>query len=163
VFTAYAMFRLALQRSQRVVPFAKPQLVSRLMPPNRAASSKRKVSVDSDGESSGVAATKKPKIDTSRPENTVLASNGQPTNKVLPVKIEFNPRPADTLRIAAWNVTSLASSHKKGASRPHPVWCFLTYEGPARLQVVRRGRRGRHPCPHRNEGKQTRIVLFSAS
>jgi hypothetical protein len=46
-------------------------------------------------------------------EDTGLAPNGQPTNKVLPVKISFPPRSERATRIASWNICSLASSQKK--------------------------------------------------
>jgi hypothetical protein len=41
------------------------------------------------------------------------APNGQPTNKVLPVTIDFPPRAAGTLRFAAWNVCGLAAAQRK--------------------------------------------------
>ena len=48
-------------------------------------------------------------------EETVkgFAPNGQPTNKVLPVHIEFPPRGDNVLRIATWNICGLAASSKK--------------------------------------------------
>lgn len=42
-----------------------------------------------------------------------FAPNGQPTNKILPVKIEFSPRDDNVLRIATWNICGLAASSKK--------------------------------------------------
>jgi AP endonuclease-1 len=44
---------------------------------------------------------------------TEYFQNGQPKNKVLPVKIEFAKRDEDALRIATWNVCGLAASLKK--------------------------------------------------
>ena len=87
------------------------------MPPKRgASSSKRKAGPDSDGEKPvGSKTTKKAKVDASPnlAEDTGLAPNGQPTNKVLPVKISFPPRSERATRIASWNICSLASSQKK--------------------------------------------------
>ncbi|KAF8274374.1 Endonuclease/exonuclease/phosphatase [Lactarius quietus] len=88
------------------------------MPPKRAASSsKRKAGSDSDGEKPVGSKTtaKKAKV-TAAPtpaEDTGLAPNGQPTNKVLPVKISFPPRSERATRIASWNICSLASSQKR--------------------------------------------------
>ena len=91
------------------------------MPQNRAVSStKRKATPDSDGEKpAGADKTKTKKAKVAVPaasdpaEQTGLAPNGQPTNKVLPVKISFPPRAEGATRIASWNITSLASSQKK--------------------------------------------------
>ncbi|KAI9459411.1 Endonuclease/exonuclease/phosphatase [Lactarius psammicola] len=89
------------------------------MPPKRAAnSSKRKAESDTDGEKPGgsKSTTKKAKVAAAPnlAESTGLAPNGQPTNKVLPVKISFPPRSERATRIASWNICSLASSQKKG-------------------------------------------------
>ncbi|KAF7793141.1 hypothetical protein EIP86_004250 [Pleurotus ostreatoroseus] len=56
---------------------------------------------------------------TSPSVSTERASIGQPTNKVLPVHIEFPPKIADTLRLATWNICGLAASSRKvhGLSR----------------------------------------------
>ncbi|EAU88760.2 DNA-(apurinic or apyrimidinic site) lyase [Coprinopsis cinerea okayama7 len=43
-----------------------------------------------------------------------LPHNGQPTNKTLPVNIEFEKPDEGTLRIATWNVCGLAASMRKG-------------------------------------------------
>lgn len=88
------------------------------MPPKRAVSSgKRKADSDPEGEKSvGSEQTKKAKVTAapgSSAEQTGLAPNGQPTNKVLPVKISFPPRVDGTARIASWNICGLASSQKK--------------------------------------------------
>ena len=89
------------------------------MPQNRAVgSTKRKATPDSDGEKpAGAEKTKKAKVAVpaaSDPaEQNGLAPNGQPTNKVLPVKISFPPRAEGATRIASWNICSLASSQKK--------------------------------------------------
>ncbi|KAH8995345.1 Endonuclease/exonuclease/phosphatase [Lactarius akahatsu] len=87
------------------------------MPPKRAASSsKRKAESDSDGEKpvKSKTTTKKAKVDASSNLAEGFAPNGQPTNKVLPVKISFPPRSERATRIASWNICSLASSQKKG-------------------------------------------------
>lgn len=55
--------------------------------------------------------SKKPKVETEG-----LSANGQPTNKVLPVKIEFPPKNEGALRISAWNICGLASASKKVSS-----------------------------------------------
>jgi AP endonuclease-1 len=86
------------------------------MPQKRAESSnKRKAGSDSDGdkpEESKKAKKTKERVSAST-EDTSLAPNGQPTNKVLPVKISFPPRAEGTSRIASWNICGLASSQKK--------------------------------------------------
>ena len=81
------------------------------MPPKRAASSgKRKADSVPDGSEQ----TKKAKVDAAgSAEQTGLAPNGQPTNKVLPVKISFPPRADGATRIASWNICGLAASQKK--------------------------------------------------
>ncbi|KAF8478383.1 Endonuclease/exonuclease/phosphatase [Russula ochroleuca] len=88
------------------------------MPPKRAVSSgKRKADSDPEGEKSvGSEQTKKAKVTAASgsAEQTGLAPNGQPTNKVLPAKISFPPRVDGTSRIASWNICGLASSQKKG-------------------------------------------------
>jgi len=88
------------------------------MPPKRPVSSgKRRAEPDSDGEKPepvGSKQTKKAKVaapDTV--EQDGLAPNGQPTNKVLPVRISFPSRAENATRIAAWNICGLAASHKK--------------------------------------------------
>ncbi|KAH9963110.1 Endonuclease/exonuclease/phosphatase [Russula compacta] len=80
------------------------------------SSSKRKAESGSDSEKDvGSKQAKKAKVTTSSPaEQSSLAPNGQPTNKVLPVKISFPPRAKGASRIASWNICSLASSQKKG-------------------------------------------------
>ena len=86
------------------------------MPPKRAVSSgKRKADSAPDGEKSvGSEQTKKAKVAVpDSAEQTGFAPNGQPTNKVLPVKISFPPRVDGTTRIASWNICGLASSQKK--------------------------------------------------
>jgi len=89
------------------------------MPQQRVvSSSKRKASSDSEGEKPvGSKQAKKAKVaaPASDPaaEQNALAPNGQPTNKVLPVKISFPPRAENATRIASWNICSLASSQKK--------------------------------------------------
>jgi hypothetical protein len=96
------------------------------MPPKRAMSSgKRKAdSVPlADGEKSVVGSEQTKKAKVAAPDSAAaqpqqaqtggLAPNGQPTNKVLPVKISFPPRADGATRIASWNICSLASSQKK--------------------------------------------------
>ncbi|KAI5119491.1 hypothetical protein M0805_009515 [Coniferiporia weirii] len=92
------------------------------MAPKRAASSsKRKASpLSDDGESDASPAptprTKSKKTKTPAVASTTegFAVNGQPTNKVLPVRIEFPEKIAGTTRIASWNVSGLAACQKKG-------------------------------------------------
>ncbi|KAN0116643.1 Endonuclease/exonuclease/phosphatase [Russula decolorans] len=87
------------------------------MPPKRAVSSgKRKADSAPDGEKSvGSEQAKKAKVAApDSAEQTGLAPNGQPTNKVLPVKISFPPRADGATRIASWNICGLAASQKKG-------------------------------------------------
>ena len=88
------------------------------MPPKRAASSgKRKADSAPDGEKTAGTSeqqTKKAKVAApDSAEQTGLAPNGQPTNKVLPVKISFPPRADGATRIASWNICGLAASNKK--------------------------------------------------
>ncbi|KAI0247961.1 Endonuclease/exonuclease/phosphatase [Lactifluus subvellereus] len=89
------------------------------MPQKRAESSnKRKAGSNSDGDDPEPEVSKKTKqakesVSTSA-KDTNPAPNGQPTNKVLPVKISFPPRAEGTSRIASWNICGLASSQKKG-------------------------------------------------
>lgn len=83
------------------------------------SSSKRKASESeaSDTEAQPSASkTKKAKV--SKPEDAEAAgegvsANGQPTNKVLPVNIGFEPKSEGTLRIATWNICGLAAASKK--------------------------------------------------
>ncbi|KAJ7632809.1 Endonuclease/exonuclease/phosphatase [Roridomyces roridus] len=76
------------------------------MPP-KASSSKRKATEDSDNEQTQ---PKKAKKAATEPVN----KGSQPTNKVLPVNIQFPDRIPGTLRLATWNVCGLAASQKKG-------------------------------------------------
>ena len=64
------------------------------------------------------------KAKTSPSVSTERASIGQPTNKVLPVHIEFPPKIADTVRLVTWNICGLAASSKKvhGLSRDVCGW-----------------------------------------
>ncbi|KAI0046160.1 hypothetical protein FA95DRAFT_1560424 [Auriscalpium vulgare] len=76
---------------------------------------KRKADEDTHEEgasTSAKGASKKAK--TAAPAEGDTAPNGQPNNKVLPVKIEFPARPEGAWRIAAWNVCGWAPSQKKG-------------------------------------------------
>jgi len=114
------------------------------MPPKRAASSsKRKAESDSDGENpvGFKTTTKKAKVDAAPnlAEGTSLAPNGQPTIKVLPVKISFPPRSERATRIASWSICSLASSQKKvGLTRPS--WSSRNTDGcDSGFQVLCRG------------------------
>jgi AP endonuclease 1 len=47
-----------------------------------------------------------------------LPHNGQPANRALPIKIDFEKRAEGTLRIAAWNVCGFAASSKKACHIP---------------------------------------------
>jgi AP endonuclease 1 len=90
------------------------------MPQKRAESSgKRKGGSDSDGERPEVSIKRKKAKESasSSADDTGLAPNGQPTNKVLPIKISFPSRAENTSRIASWNICGLASSQKKVCSR----------------------------------------------
>jgi len=82
------------------------------MPPKRTKSSKRERAQSDDEAGPSQKVDKKAKVDTS--DSTGLASNGQPTNKVLPTNITFPPRIDSTTRIATWNICGLAASSKKG-------------------------------------------------
>jgi len=53
--------------------------------------------------------------------NNVVEYTG-PTNKVLPVQIEFPPKLPGTMRLAAWNVSGLVACEKKVASH---IFSFL--------------------------------------
>jgi hypothetical protein len=132
----WATLRLFVDASCRVMSHFRNSVIARLrllssslnsctthvtllsMPPKRAASSsKRKAEADSDGEKpvGTKTTTKKAKVAAvpNLAEDTGLAPNGQPTNKVLPEKISFPPRSERATRIASWNICSLASSQKK--------------------------------------------------
>lgn len=80
-------------------------------------SGKRKVSEDDEAEGSSQAAkNKKAKTATDvadSKDGAELAPNGQPTNKTLPVHIQFPPKNSDSIRIASWNICGLAASSKK--------------------------------------------------
>lgn len=105
-------------------PTAYSHLPREIMPPKRAASSKRKADA-SDSEDHGEGAspkaatikTKKAKVDSKEATETSsdpsVAPNGQPTNKVLPVTISFPPKTLESVRIASWNICGLAASQKK--------------------------------------------------
>jgi len=85
------------------------------MPPKKKTQEKRKAPdspSDNEDASQSQTALKKAKVsnDSSEP---VIAPNGQPTNKVLPVNINFPPRIEGTVRLATWNICSLASASKK--------------------------------------------------
>jgi hypothetical protein len=80
-----------------------------------SGSSKRKASDPDDSAHAPAVNAKKSKVHSSDDaEKSSASSNGQPTNKVLPTVMNFPTRSADVLRMVAWNVTSLASSQKKG-------------------------------------------------
>ncbi|KAI0263347.1 Endonuclease/exonuclease/phosphatase [Gloeopeniophorella convolvens] len=87
------------------------------MPPKRAASSsKRKAESTSDSEevAGDTKKTSKKKVAAKPTDDTGVAPNGQPNNKMLPQNITFSPKVEGTWRIASWNICSLASSQKKG-------------------------------------------------
>lgn len=85
----------------------------------KATSSKRKaVDRDDEPEASGSKSKKAKTAKVAKGDPPVesgsgLAPNGQPTNKVLPVKIEFAPKHSDAIRIAAYNICGLAASSRK--------------------------------------------------
>lgn len=87
----------------------------------RTTSAKRKAA-DEDEEEAGPSKAKvAKKAKTSAGESKAasaaaegeLAPNGQPTNKVLPVHIQFAPKAEDAVRIATWNICGLGASSKK--------------------------------------------------
>jgi AP endonuclease-1 len=46
-----------------------------------------------------------------------LAAEGLPRNADMPQELSYAPRPKGQIRIASWNITSLASAEKKGMLR----------------------------------------------
>ena len=102
-------FRLSLPFSIRA-----SSLIPAVMPPKRAASSSKRKASNSDSEEEFEKTTKKPKVAvTGTGTESDRASNGQPTNKVLPTAISFPSRTEKSVRIASWNVCGLAASQKK--------------------------------------------------
>lgn len=120
---------LFLARNHVALAFTTRRLFTTLrihsvMPPKRTASlkasgSKRKVEerdTDTEEETQRVKGTQssasgsKPSLKRTKTE---YVQNGQPKNKVLPVKITFEKRKEDALRIATWNVCGWAASQKK--------------------------------------------------
>jgi AP endonuclease-1 len=102
------------------------------MPPKRTAStkgsgSKRKIEErDTDNEeetqrveSQSTASGSKGSLKRTKTE---YFQNGQPKNKVLPVKITFDKKAEGTLRIATWNVCGFAASQKKVQRVPHSYY-----------------------------------------
>lgn len=88
-------------------------LTRQLMPPKKKTAVKRKAASESQSDDEATqSASKKAKVSKDLPGSAV-ASNGQPTNKVLPVNISFPPRISGTLRLSTWNICSLASASKK--------------------------------------------------
>ena len=104
-------FRLSLPFSIRAL-----SLTPTIMPPKRAASSSKRKASNSDSEQEFENTTKKPKVVVAGTESD-RASNGQPTNKVLPTAIKFPSRTENSVRIASWNVCGLAASQKKVRQR----------------------------------------------
>jgi hypothetical protein len=91
------------------------------MPPKKSLSTKRKLATEDESEVDvlvppSVVSKKAKTADNAADgkEDPLPTGNGQPNNKVLPINIVFPQRAENALRIAAWNVTSLASSQKKG-------------------------------------------------
>ncbi|KAG2157224.1 Endonuclease/exonuclease/phosphatase [Suillus clintonianus] len=82
------------------------------MPPKKKTAVKRKAASESPSDNEA-SASKKAKVSKDSSEPTI-AANGQPTNKVLPVNINFPPQIAGTVRLSTWNICSLASASKKG-------------------------------------------------
>ena len=133
--------------ARQVLP---PSHIYLSMPPKRTAAmkasgSKRKIEErDTDNEeetqrveSQSTASGSKGSLKRTKTE---YFQNGQPKNKVLPVKIAFEKKAEGTLRIATWNVCGFAASQKKVRStfiktrRPLKSIC-------AGLQILRRSRR----------------------
>lgn len=101
-----------------------------------SSSSRKRKASSSDAEESEVEASqsqskskKKAKVaNTSEKdgaEDGGLSANGQPTNKVLPVNINFAPKPADSIRISSWNICGLGASSKK--VNTSPLCVFVTF------------------------------------
>lgn len=147
----------ALSRTTTVARFL-PTLVTRRvasMPPKRTAS-KRKAESTSDDEaepSRPSRASKKTKVTVSTPtaDESGLASNGQPTNKVLPVNIAFPPKIEGTVRISAWNVCGLAAASKKVRPSHRVMERYLT-KRLAGLQILHRGGRPGYHSPYGDQG-----------
>ena len=87
------------------------------------SSAKRKIS-DDDDDDAEPSASKAKKLKKTKAEDdtkaagsggaeTELAPNGQPTNKVIPVHIEYPPKAENSIRIATWNICGLAAASKK--------------------------------------------------
>jgi len=90
------------------------------MPPKlKASSSKRKVDDrDTDNEeesqqSEARASTSASARSVKRTKTAEYVQNGQPKNKALPEKVEFEKKQEGTLRIVTWNVCGLAPCQKK--------------------------------------------------
>jgi AP endonuclease-1 len=80
------------------------------MPPTISASTSKRKASPSPSDEEGPKVTKKSKVSAA----SVSRYSDQPTNKVLPVNIDFPPRVPNTLRFATWNIAGLAASQKKG-------------------------------------------------
>jgi hypothetical protein len=80
------------------------------MPPSRSASTSKRKASPAPSDEDAPKATKKSKVSAA----SASRYSDQPTNKVLPVKIDFPQRVPNTLRFATWNVAGLAASQKKG-------------------------------------------------
>lgn len=80
------------------------------MPPSRSASTSKRKASPAPSDEDTPKATKKPKVSAA----SASRRSDQPTNKVLPIKIEFPQRVTNTLRFATWNIAGLAASQKKG-------------------------------------------------
>ena len=80
------------------------------MPPSRSASTSKRKASPAPSDEDTPKATKKLKVSAA----SASRRSDQPTNKVLPIKIEFPQRVTNTLRFATWNIAGLAASQKKG-------------------------------------------------
>ena len=107
MFLRVRPFQLALRYTHTMAP--KPKL--------KASGSKRKIEerdTDTEQETQRVEESQASGSSKSlKRAKTEYFQNGQPKNKVLPVKVEFTKRDEDALRIATWNVCGLAASLKK--------------------------------------------------
>ncbi|KAH8107013.1 Endonuclease/exonuclease/phosphatase [Cristinia sonorae] len=85
------------------------------MPPKKITKKRTREATESDSEPEQVSTTKNKASGSkkAKKEDTVSVKP-QPTNLVLPVRIEFPPKITGTTRIATWNICGIAASQKKG-------------------------------------------------
>lgn len=117
-----------------------------VMPPKKAPStSKRKLSSSPEDEepeavkrpktnATGKGKAKEPAADSG---DTGIGPNGQPTNKVMPVNIEFPKKTPGTLRFASWNICGLAAAQKKVRNTLSPSHAIVLTDVRSGLQILR--------------------------